>query len=180
MNRLTLRAFSLGMLITAGLIGAFYFFSKDDYINLSDSKAAKASVKENGYILLSEKEYNELKGRTAEETESSQAEDKPAKEGDKPAKEGDKKADAEEKPKQDEQENKAEPKVITYKITISSGMDTGEIASQLAAAKIITNESAFKQYLISSGMHTKIQLGTFELNNEMTSQQIATVITKGR
>ncbi|MGD6876589.1 endolytic transglycosylase MltG [Bacillus infantis] len=173
MNRLTLRAFSLGMLITACLIGAFYFFSKDDYINLSDAKAAKASVKENGYILLSEKEYDELKGRTAEETESSQAEDKPAKEGDK-------KADAEEKPKQDEQENKAEPKVITYKITISSGMDTGEIASQLAAAKIITNESAFKQYLISSGMHTKIQLGTFELNNEMTSQQIATVITKGR
>ncbi|MGD6853623.1 endolytic transglycosylase MltG [Bacillus infantis] len=173
MNRLTLRAFSLGMLITACLIGAFYFFSKDDYINLSDAKAAKASVKENGYILLSEKEYDELKGRTAEETESSQAEDKPAKEGDK-------KADPEEKPKQDEQENKAEPKVITYKITISSGMDTGEIASQLAAAKIITNESAFKQYLISSGMHTKIQLGTFELNNEMTSQQIATVITKGR
>ncbi|MGD6841336.1 endolytic transglycosylase MltG [Bacillus infantis] len=173
MNRLTLRAFSLGMLITAGLIGAFYFFSKDDYINLSDSKAAKASVKENGYILLSEKEYNELKGSTAEVTESTQAEDKPAKKGDK-------KADAEEKPKQDEQENKAEPKVITYKITISSGMDTGEIASQLAAAKIITNESAFKQYLISSGMHTKIQLGTFELNNEMTSQQIATVITKGR
>lgn len=173
MNRLTLRAFSLGMLITAGLIGAFYFFSKDDYINLSDSKAAKASVKENGYILLSEKEYIDLKGRTAEAAESSQEEDKPAKEGDK-------NADAEEKPKQDEQEKKAEPKVITYKITISSGMDTGEIASQLAAAKIITNESAFKQYLISSGMHTKIQLGTFELNNEMTSQQIATVITKGR
>ncbi|MGD6895294.1 endolytic transglycosylase MltG [Bacillus infantis] len=177
MNRLTLRAFSLGMLITACLIGAFYFFSKDDYISLADAKAAKASVKENGYVLLTEKEYNELKGKPANETEGSKAEGQAA---EKPSNEGDKKADAEEKTKQDEQENEAEPKVITYEITISSGMDTGEIASQLAAAKIITNESAFKQYLISSGMHTKIQLGTFELNNEMTSQQIATVITKGR
>jgi hypothetical protein len=177
MNKLTLRAFSLGMLITACLIGAFYFFSKDDYISLSDSKAAKASVKENGYVLLTEKEYNELKGKPANETDGGKAEGQAA---EKPANEGDKKADAEKKPKQAEQENEAEPKVITYKITISSGMDTGEIASQLDAAKIITNESAFKQYLISSGMHTKIQLGTFELNNEMTSQQIATVITKGR
>lgn len=58
MNKIQVRAFALGILFSASLIGVVYFFA--DEHNENTLKGAKENVEDAGFIILSQEEYYEL------------------------------------------------------------------------------------------------------------------------
>jgi cell division protein YceG involved in septum cleavage len=67
-----------------------------------------------------------------------------------------------------------------YHLTISSGMNPGIIAERLKTGKIIPDAKALEQYLIDHNDESKIQLGEYDLTNQMSVPQIANAITKNK
>lgn len=58
MYKIPVRSFALGILFSASLIGAVYFFA--DKNNEDTLEEAKENVKNAGFIILTEEEYYEL------------------------------------------------------------------------------------------------------------------------
>ncbi|MFE8702462.1 aminodeoxychorismate lyase [Cytobacillus sp. FJAT-54145] len=174
MNRQSLRAFAFGMLFSVSAIGSYYFIFEDKReVNLTDEEA-KELLKSSGFEVLTVKEFEEAKkaaieGYAKEQELSKEVEEKKEK------------ADNERIEENEEQEDftdEEEEKVLTYELEIKSGMSTAEISSLLANAGIIGDAAEFEQYLISENYNTKVQVGTFELTNKMSKDEIARIITK--
>ena len=62
-------------------------------------------------------------------------------------------------------------------ITVSSGMESTEVAAMLEKAEIIKDAEDFDNYLVTQGISDKIQINTFKLNSNMTYEEIAKIIT---
>ena len=74
---------------------------------------------------------------------------------------------------------KPEPKVINrYHLTISEGMSSNDISQQLEEAGIILDAKEFNDYLADKKLQRYIQIGQYELDEEMNHQQIAEIITE--
>jgi hypothetical protein len=67
-----------------------------------------------------------------------------------------------------------------YHLTISSGMTPGIISERLKTGNIIPDAKALEQYLIDHNDESKIQLGEYDLTNQMSVPQIADAITKNK
>lgn len=65
-------------------------------------------------------------------------------------------------------------------VTIKSGSSVDSIAKDLAKAKLIRNEWAFKWYVHRQGVADKLQAGTFALSPNQDVPTIVTILTKGR
>ncbi|WP_112181317.1 MULTISPECIES: endolytic transglycosylase MltG [Paraliobacillus] len=76
-------------------------------------------------------------------------------------------------------ENETEEETVTdtYTLTIESGMTIAEVSNYLVAANIIDSQEAFINYLTDNDYGTSIQIGEFELNSEMSNEEIANTIT---
>ncbi|MBS4209595.1 endolytic transglycosylase MltG [Bacillus sp. FJAT-50079] len=71
-----------------------------------------------------------------------------------------------------------EPKIITFKLDIVEGMSSKEISKQLEDAGVIDSSEQFNAFLGEKELQRYIQIGTFQLDNTMTNEQIAKMITK--
>jgi predicted flap endonuclease-1-like 5' DNA nuclease len=165
MNKIHLRAFAFGLLLSTCIFGSYYYFSGDhEAAGKVSNKELIAQIEEDGYKVVKAKEYAELEAKVKE------AEASPTEE----TKETEQTTDtAKEEPAKEE-----EPAVKEYKLTIVSGMQSSEIATMLKDAGILADAFDFEQYLISSGYHTKVQLGEFVVKSDMTYEQLAKIITK--
>ncbi|MED1205129.1 endolytic transglycosylase MltG [Heyndrickxia acidicola] len=67
-----------------------------------------------------------------------------------------------------------------YHLTISSGMTPGIIADRLKTGKILSDPSAFMQYLVDHKDENKVQPGEYDLTSQMTVSQIVNAITKNK
>lgn len=159
MNKRNIRAFSFGIIFAVSLLGSYHFYFDSDRFSEKD---AKHFLKDRGYKVLTNEEFNKLT-KTVQEKETK---------GSRPVKE---------KPSDDEEKSgdSGDP-VIIYRLEVKSGMNSEEIAIQLAANKIIADQKDFEQFLESNGYNTKIQLGIFELTNKMSHEEIANIITKSK
>jgi hypothetical protein len=168
MNSRGIRAFSLGIILSVSTIGSYYYLANAKDMKISDG-AAKAQLTNKGYVILTSEEYKKIKQQATEGKDVTQPEiTKNEEKGESPP------APIGGEPVQAEKEKK----VIVYNLEVGSGMSSGEIADLLAANKIIESQREFRQFLISNKYQTNIQVGTFELTNEMSYQQIAKIITK--
>lgn len=70
--------------------------------------------------------------------------------------------------------------ITKYHLSMTSGMTPDMIGSRLKTGGIIKDDKKFVQYLIDHHYHSKIQIGEYELNNNMSFAEIAKTITKGR
>ncbi|WP_066049677.1 hypothetical protein [Robertmurraya korlensis] len=168
MNKIHLRAFAFGLLLSTCILGTYYYFSGDNGAaeKLSNAELI-AQVEDKGYKVVDGKAYEELVAKSKE------AEATPAEEETKKTEQTD--TAKEETAKEEEPPAEA---VKEYKLTIISGMQSSEIAQLLKDAGIITDAFDFEQYLISTGYHTKVQLGEFVVKSDMTYEQLAKIITK--
>ncbi|MDF1510556.1 hypothetical protein PZE06_20700 [Robertmurraya sp. DFI.2.37] len=114
--------------------------------------SAKERMTEAGFVVLTKEELNDLEKKQMEP----------------PA----------EEVKTDQETPSEELKQITLEIKLN--MSTKKIADMLADGQIIENATEFEQYLIEHGYHTKVQIGSFELNSEMTYEEISKIITKNK
>ncbi|MGI8383349.1 hypothetical protein [Robertmurraya sp. P23] len=169
MNKIHLRAFAFGLLLSTCIFGTYYYFSGDNgaAAKLSNEELI-AQVEDKGYKVVDEKAYEELeaKAKDAEATPTEEEETKETEQTDTTKEEA---AKEEEKPAE---------AVKEYKLNIISGMQSSEIATLLKDAGIITDAFDFEQYLINTGSHTKVQLGEFVVKSDMTYEQLAKIITK--
>ncbi|MCM3599577.1 hypothetical protein M3175_02460 [Robertmurraya korlensis] len=168
MNKIHLRAFAFGLLLSTCIFGSYYYLSGDHgAASKLSNKELIAQVEDKGYKVVEQKAYEEL------EAKAKDAEATPTKEETKETEQTN--TTKEEAAKEEEQPAEA---VKEYKLTIISGMQSSEIATLLKDAGIITDAFDFEQYLIKSGYHTKVQLGEFVVKSDMTYEQLAKIITK--
>ncbi|WP_394137487.1 hypothetical protein [Cytobacillus oceanisediminis] len=156
MNKRNTRAFAFGVLVSVLIMGSAYFFNTDDLP--ADAKLDESSAKEflirEGYIVLTEEEHASLLEPLHEDSKETAA-------------------------NSEEQTEKHPPESPTaYHLKIASGMTPGEIAEQLEKENIVDDAAEFSNYLDEYGYSKKVQLGTFELNNQMSYKDIAKKITK--
>lgn len=58
MNKKTIRAFAIGILFSASLIGSFYFLTGSK--NKPSLEEIKKQIEDAGFVVLSEEEYKQL------------------------------------------------------------------------------------------------------------------------
>ena len=68
--------------------------------------------------------------------------------------------------------------VRTTILTIETGMTPSEVSTLLENTQIIDNKNELEDYLIENKLTSKVQVGKYELNSEMSIQQIVDIITK--
>ncbi|WP_117169219.1 endolytic transglycosylase MltG [Paraliobacillus sediminis] len=73
-------------------------------------------------------------------------------------------------------EKETEEDTDTYNLSIESGMTISEVANYLVAANIIDSQEAFIAYITDNDYGTSIQIGQFELNSDMSTEEIANTI----
>ncbi|WP_400242396.1 hypothetical protein AB3U99_15665 [Niallia sp. JL1B1071] len=162
MKKQSLRSFAIGMLLSASVIGSYYFYMEntkpdEGFLNTPD---ATTYLQKQGFIVLSNVEYEELQ-KAIEENKQEQA-----------------KSDTEANIKKQEESKKEEQETYTYTLKVKSGMSISTIAELLYKNKIVKDQKEFETYLIDNEYHTKIQVGSFRLTSNMSHKKIAETLTK--
>ncbi|PAD24659.1 hypothetical protein CHH55_17945 [Niallia circulans] len=160
MKKHSLRSFAIGMLLSASIIGSFYYYLENkgqEHAMISVSEAT-SYLQKKGFTVLAEDEYNNLQKQIAEKKQEQ------AKSAAKEKKQ--------EEPKEEQHEN------IAYTLKVKSGMSISQIAELLYKEKIVKDQEEFETYLIDNGYHTKIQVGSFPLTSDMSHKKIAETLTK--
>lgn len=172
MSKTGFQAFAAGMIVATSVLGGTYLLSGTQQAE-ADTEQRELSENEVAKFLTSKQqtaisidEYEELlASKNAEVTE-------------KASEEAPKKEVTENIEATQETEEKKKEEVIKYNVTIKAGMTTSEVSDLLEQNAIISDSFEFDQYLINNDYHTKVQLGTFEVQKGMTFKQLAEAITR--
>ncbi|HWJ78740.1 MAG TPA: hypothetical protein VNR61_11760 [Niallia sp.] len=162
MKKQSIRSFALGMLLTVSILGVYYYYIQEETVTDDISMNidnAKKLVKEEGYMILSESEYNDLRTKQKELVKES------------PPTDTSKKTESTEDVKELEEES------YKYTLKITRGMSISSISKLLEKHKIIENREKFETFLTKNGYQTDIQVGSFKLNSDMSLKKIAKIIT---
>ena len=73
-------------------------------------------------------------------------------------------------------EDKKDAEYQTAEITVVGGMGSQQVAQLLEDAGMIESASDFDSYLNRNGYSTRIEIGTFEINSNMTYEEMATLL----
>ncbi|SLL32665.1 YceG-like family [Mycobacteroides abscessus subsp. abscessus] len=162
MKKQSLRSFAIGMLLSASMLGSYYFYqeskSQEQFsINVPD---ATTFLQKEGFIILSDSEYNDMQ-KTIEQSKQDQA-----------------KSDVEANEKKQEESKEEKQEIYSYTLKVKSGMSISSIAELLYENKIIKDPKNLETYLIDNDYHKKIQVGSFRLTSEMSNKKIAEKLTK--
>lgn len=187
-----IRFFSIGLLSSAIIMLGFNFFdnsSKESIENVPVDELI-TKVEEDGYRVITDDEFisysffveQEKQEQASKEDDNKQkdkAEDKDEKDKDK-EKEKQEKADKDKKDTKKAEKEEAEDdkeKVIKAKFTTKSGVVSQDIADILVEKKIIKDSKKFAKYLEDNDYSPYIQLGTFEVNSDMSFKELAETVT---
>ncbi|HCS93171.1 MAG: endolytic transglycosylase MltG [Bavariicoccus seileri] len=77
----------------------------------------------------------------------------------------------------DDQSNDDQNTPTTVNFVIPEGASASQVASDLASQGVISDATAFSNFLTENGYDVLVRPGTFELNSDMTNEQIAQAIT---
>lgn len=77
----------------------------------------------------------------------------------------------------DDQSNDDQNTPTTVNFVIPEGVSASQVASDLASQGVISDATAFSNFLTENGYDVLVRPGTFELNSDMTNEQIAQAIT---
>ncbi|ENH97475.1 hypothetical protein J416_05673 [Gracilibacillus halophilus YIM-C55.5] len=157
-----IRAFALGLLTASVIIGSFYYISTSK----TQSESSKLSldeqihqVEEEGYYVYQEDMETRISDMeaTITELEQSSSED-----------------DNQETSEQDHEETNT---VALQTIEIETGMTGPEVAEILHENQIIDDPESFSDYLVEENLARFIQIGEFQVHEEMTIEEIASILT---
>lgn len=159
-----IRIFSIGLFTATFILFTLYLFlEEDENKNNDDYSIEELSeiVEGKGYRVITEEDYITLSllndQEQAEEATTNSEEDH--------------------ENENDQQTSEDEEKTVSYQLEVTEGMLPGDVSELLEDNDIINNASELNDYLEDHGISTRIQLGSFELNNEMSISEIATVLT---
>lgn len=171
MNKRVLQAFSAGIFTSTSILTLTFYLGGYHKPAVVENKITESDVEsyllENEQIAISKKDYEEYtklreSASTKQNMTKQKEESSDSKQNNKPA---------EEKPKE-------EPKSKSTTITIKEGMTTSDVSKLLESAGIIKSSSEFNKYLIEHDYHTRVQIGTFKVQEDMSFYELAEAITR--
>ncbi|MDQ0161340.1 endolytic transglycosylase MltG [Bacillus alveayuensis] len=173
MNKKSLQAFSAGMIVSTSLLSLTFYLGGYNKPTVAEKKITETDINkylsENEQIVISKKEYEQLIALKDQEVTKEQNQQEAVEN----TKETEKNNNEQTQSKEEVQQ---EPKKVM--ITIQEGMTTSDVSKALESAGIIKSASEFNQYLIKNDYHTRVQIGTFEVNENMSFYEIAEAITR--
>lgn len=159
-------SFAAGLLISAGVCGAVYFSGSSKGENNSKKATAlteeemKTNLANSGYVILTNAEWE--KQLTAIEEQKKEATTEKAKE---------------EKAK--EEQPKKDTEVVSRTIVnVASGMTSIDVGNALEQGKILDDAMKFFHEVEKRGLSNELKPGTFEVDSNMTMDEIISVIFK--
>ncbi|MFH0067374.1 hypothetical protein [Peribacillus sp. NPDC056705] len=156
MTSKSMRSFAGGIVVAAGLCGAVYFFGPSEATGTSEKLSEdemKESLVSEGYVIHSEKEW-----------EDQIAEAKSIKD----------KVEA-------EKENVKEPtEKVIYRtvLRVSKGSTSIDVGKTLQKAKVIKNANDFSNEVEKKGKANGLRPGTYVVDSAMTTEKIISIIFK--
>jgi len=75
-------------------------------------------------------------------------------------------------------EEKPAQTVYQLQLEIAPGTSSQEVADRLLKAKVIESKEDFMNYLKAQKLETAVKSGTYQLNSNMTIEEIASIVTK--
>lgn len=171
MKAKNMRSFAAGIMIASGVCGVVYFFGSSKVVSTQSAESAeldspnvdemKELLTSDGYIVLTEEEWvEELAAvEAAKNQEAEQAKEK----------------------EDEKQEQPGEVKeVIIYRtvLNVASGMTSIDVGNALVKGKIIDNAKAFFDEVEKRGLANDLRPGTFELDSEMSMNEVMNTIFK--
>lgn len=160
-----------GILVTVVLFSVALVFYEP---NTSSAESDTETVSED-----KKQETDTDKESTTKETkeeEKEEAKEEANNESDTAASEETKNDTAEEEPKAATTETKTPSNFVSFKVT--AGESSSKVAENLYRAGLIDNPSAFNTYLEQNGYDNTIHVGTFNIPEGSTYEQIANTISK--
>lgn len=153
MNKVTLQAFSAGIIFSTTIFAVFFYTTGSDEKEVPTIEEAKEVLTKNGYITSLPK--NETLNSGKEENSTDKKEEKQKKEV-------------------PEKENS----VVSYTLKVKANMTTLEIATKLEKEKIIDDATGFETYIDEQGFSKNIQIGEFVVTDNMSYRQLAKTLTQ--
>ncbi|WP_208585912.1 endolytic transglycosylase MltG [Gracilibacillus suaedae] len=161
-----IRAFSLGLLVAAVIIGVTYYVEKPEQAQSTSSPTIDDSIKlveDDGYYVYEENLESKVSQLEQEIEELQQNTNN----------------DPEEPTDElGEQTEEAEEEGEETTITIESGMTMPEIVALLDENELIVDENAFISYLEENELTRYIQIGEFNLHRGMSVEELTNIITR--
>jgi len=195
-----IRAFSIGLL-TSGIIFLIVFFifgEANKKVTEPSSEEMIETLESNGFHVLSDSEYVSLSVKN-DQSENGSKEDKNNNGKDESEEDSDKDNDKDKKQDEDKSEEDVDDDASngnaddestnedddneteepnTYSLTIEEGMASSEISAKLEDNNIIDDANKFNRFLETEGYELKVQIGTFDVSDDMDFEEIANTITK--
>ncbi|MEH7223395.1 hypothetical protein V7112_06210 [Bacillus sp. JJ1566] len=171
MTAKTLTSFASGLLLAAVVCAIVYFFGPQQATGTKaeekpNVEELKSLLTAEGYVVHTEEEWNQAiteAQKTVEET------------GEQP------KEEAKEEVAEEPKEEPAEPEVKKTVITVSEGMTSYEVGKSLISANIISGSAwDFANLVEKKGVAKYLKLGTYEINSNMTTDEIISTIFNKR
>lgn len=146
-----IRSFATGLLLATVVSGSVYFLSSNDYSNRNNkgdlsTEEMKTILTEDGYKVLTEVELAEQLAAAQIEAEKSQ------------------------------EQTATEKVVYRTMITVTSGMTSIDVGDALVSAKVIESRQQFVDLVEQKGIVQELRPGTFEVQSDMTLDQVIATI----
>jgi hypothetical protein len=156
MTSKSMRSFAGGLIVAAGLCGAVYFFVPGEATGTSEKLSEddmKESLASEGYVIHSEKEWEDQIAEAEAIKDKAEAEKETVKEP-------------------------TEKIIYRTVLTVSKGSTSIDVGKNLQKAKVIKNAYGFSDEVEKKGKANGLRPGTYVVDSEMTTEKIIYIIFK--
>jgi hypothetical protein len=151
-----MRSFAGGLVVAAGLCGAVYFFGPGEATGTSEKLSEdemKESLASEGYVIHSEKEWEDQIAEAQSVKDKAEAEKETVKEP-------------------------TEKIIYRTVLTVSKGSTSIDVGKTLQKAKVIKNANEFSDAVEKKGKANGLRPGTYVVDSAMTTEKIISIIFK--
>lgn len=156
MTSKSMRSFAGGLVVAAGLCGAVYFFGPGEATGTSEKLSEdemKESLASEGYVIHSEKEWEDQIAEAQSVKDKAEAEKETIKEP-------------------------TEKIIYRTVLTVSKGSTSIDVGRTLQKAKVIKNANEFSDAVEKKGKANGLRPGTYVVDSAMTTEKIISIIFK--
>ncbi|MFJ7468295.1 hypothetical protein [Peribacillus frigoritolerans] len=156
MTSKSMRSFAGGLVVAAGLCGAVYFFGPGEATGTSEKLSEdemKESLASEGYVIHSEKEWEDQIAEAQSVKDKAEAEKETVKEP-------------------------TEKIIYRTVLTVSKGSTSIDVGKNLQKAKVIKNANEFSDTVEKKGKANGLRPGTYVVDSAMTTEKIISIIFK--
>ncbi|WHY12184.1 hypothetical protein QNH16_15380 [Peribacillus frigoritolerans] len=156
MTSKSMRSFAGGIVVAAGLCGAVYFFGPGEATGTSEKLSEdemKESLASEGYVIHSEKEWEDQIAEAQSVKDKAEAEKETIKEP-------------------------TEKIIYRTVLTVSKGSTSIDVGKTLQKAKVIKNANEFSDAVEKKGKANGLRPGTYVVDSAMTTEKIISIIFK--